>query len=215
MKLGAVLDRVRSGGFVGPAYSGWIGKARFAFEELVARTEVVLVAEPESVKNTDSLAERVELRFVDAWDALAGFEAEIDGAYHSGYVARWRGPFERGERLVLALTEGHVAGFGWLQTGTPEGVPCHYALIKTGEFRILRVGVLPAYRRRGINSGFYALLLRELFSQGARRVYIDSSRNNVASLRAQRRAGFRTVGEILVRGRLFGSGVIRWRSARE
>jgi RimJ/RimL family protein N-acetyltransferase len=88
-------------------------------------------------------------------------------------------------------------------------------VIEMGEFRILRVGVLPAYRRQGINAGFYALLLRKLFSEGARRVYIDSSRNNVASLRAQRRAGFRTVGEILVRGRLLGSGVIRWRSAPE
>ncbi len=209
MTIGALLNRLRTRGFVGPAYSGFVGKARFAFEEFVARREVVLVAEAGNFTDAAAPTAGIEVLPVDSWPELERFADEIDAGYHSGYVAKWRGPFDRGEKLFLALRNGRVAGFGWLQIGTPEGLPCHYALIKLGEFRILRVGVLPSFRRQGVNVAFYSLLLRELFSRGARRVYIDSSSNNIPSLRAQRRAGFRPLREIFVRGRLFGNGVIR------
>lgn len=208
MTIGSLLDRLRTRGFVGPAYSGLLGKARFAFEEFVARREVVLVVEPEGFTDSDAPTAGIDLVSVNSWQALAPFADELDAGYHAGYVAKWRAPFDRGEKLFLALRSGRVAGFGWLQTGTSEGVRCHYGLIKLGEFRILRVGVLPSFRRQGVNVAFYSLLLRELFSHGARRVYIDSSRNNIPSLRAQRRAGFRPLREILVRGRLFGNGLI-------
>jgi ribosomal protein S18 acetylase RimI-like enzyme len=68
-----------------------------------------------------------------------------------GYAARWRDALSWGEELVLALRDGRVAGFGWVQVGTPEGVGCHYATMLAGEFRVLRVGVLPACRRQGVN----------------------------------------------------------------
>lgn len=209
MRIGGLFDRLPTRGFVGPAYSGLLGKARFVFEELVARRETVLVAEAEDLTTNDAPTAGIDLVSVNSWEALAPYVREIDAGYHPGYVARWRAAFDRGEKLFLALRDRQVAGFGWLQTGTSAGVVCHYALIKSGEFRILRVGVLPAFRRQGVNMAFYSLLLRKLFSEGARRVYIDSSSNNTPSLRAQRRAGFRPLREILVVGRLFGNRVMR------
>lgn len=207
MTIGSLLDRIRSRGFVGPAYSGLLGKARFAFEEFVARREVILVADRDSLNNEEHNAAGISLLRVDTWDGLTPFADEIDAGYHSGYAARWRAPFRSGETLFLARRGDRVVGFGWVQTGTAAGLACHYGLIRLGEFRILRVGVLPAFRRQGINVAFYSLLLRQLFSDGAERVYVDSSRNNVPSIRAQRRAGFRPLREIIVRGRLLGNSV--------
>jgi ribosomal protein S18 acetylase RimI-like enzyme len=209
-----VVHRLRTRGLVGPAYEGLVGKARLAFEELVARREVVLLAEPANLVDDTGENVGLQLMFVRSLPGLAKHADQIDAAYHPGYTARWRPAFDRGEELVLAFRGGRVAGFGWVQTGTREGIPCHYRVITTGEARILRVGVLPAFRRQGVNTAFYVLLLKELFSRGARRVYIDSSRNNLPSLRAQLRAGFRPIATILVRGSLLGGGVMRRQDVR-
>lgn len=214
MTVREIVHRFRTRGLVGPAYRGVVGKARLAFEELVARREVVLVAEPANLADDTAETARLELLFVRSFTELAKHADEIDAAYHAGYTARWRAAFDRGEELVLGLRDGRVAGFGWVQTGTEGGIRCHYRVIKSGEVRILRVGVLPSFRRRGVNTAFYVLLLKELFSRGARRIFIDCSSNNLPSLRAQLRAGFRPVATILVRGSLLGGGVMRWQDVR-
>jgi RimJ/RimL family protein N-acetyltransferase len=197
-------------GFVGPRYEGIVGRLRFLLQELVAHVEVVLIAEPDARTSVEPSDVDMDLIFLQTWDQFAAYEPEIAAAYYPGYADRWKDAFESGEQLILACVNGRVAGFGWLQTGTPEGVPCHYTRVLPDEYRILRVGVLPAFRRRGVNTSFYMLLLRVLAQRGARRVYIDCNKDNVPSLKAQMRAGFRPIGEIRVPGRLFPGAAVRW-----
>lgn len=207
-----LLARLRTRGFVGPRYEGAAGRLRFLVQELVARREVVLVLDADdALPPPPPAAETIALRAIRTTTELEPFEREVDAAYHAGYAARWREALGWGEELVLALRGGRVAGFGWVQVGTREGVGCHYTTVLAGEFRVLRVGVLPAFRRTGVNGAFYALLLRELRARGAHRVYIDCARDNLPSLRAQIRAGFRPIAELDVRGPLLGRGCVRWR----
>ena len=70
------------------------------------------------------------------------------------------------------------------------------------------------FRRHGVNTRFYQQVLKELFARGASRVWIDCTKDNWPSLKAQLRAGFRPIGEIAVCGLLLGGRAIWWRPAR-
>jgi ribosomal protein S18 acetylase RimI-like enzyme len=206
----AVLQRWRRRGFVGPRYAGWLGKLRLLLQHTLYRTDVVLVAEPSDPLLSVAAGERLALRRIQTWNAFTPFASELDAGFHPGYGKAWQAVFGWGETLVVALQGERLAGFGWLQTGTRDGVPCPYGRVFEGEYRILRVGVLPAFRRQAINTRFYAQLLEELFAAGAKRVYIDCTKDNLPSLRAQIRAGFRPVGELRVAGVLLGGSASWW-----
>ena len=174
------------------------------------RTDVLLVATPDTVAQaTSELNPAVSLRLVENSADFARFVSEFDAGYYPGYTASWQAIWGWGETLALALVNDRVAGFGWLQTGVPGGFGCPYACLFPGEFRVVRVGVLPSYRGRGVNTTFYHLLLRHLFSQRVSRVYIDCAKDNLPSLKAQLRAGFQPIGEMTVLGPMLGGHFIR------
>lgn len=209
--LSTLLRKVRVSGFVGPRFAGFRGKLRLLYQDLVIRTDVVLTATPESSSQTFREVDlSVNLQLYKSYAEFEPHASDLDVAYYRGYAAAWKQIFNWGEILALALKNGQVVGFGWIQQGSPEGRIFHYGHLFRGEYRILRVGVLPNYRRRGINSAFYSLLLRHLFDMGASRVYIDCNKDNIPSLKAQIRAGFRPIGEIRVLGPLLGRDFIRW-----
>ncbi|MEO8193706.1 MAG: GNAT family N-acetyltransferase [Gemmatimonadales bacterium] len=206
-----ILGRWKHRGFVGERYEGLSGRLRFLWQHFVIRTDFVLVAERDNPLLRVSPEQTLELIRVNDWAAFAPFSAELDAAYHPGYAEAWRRIFAWGESLVIARDGGRVAGFGWLQTGTPDGINCPYAKVFAGEYRVLRVGVLPGFRRRSVNTRFYAQLLERLFSEGGKRVYVDCAKDNLPSLRAQVKAGFRPVGEIRIVGELLGGRASWWR----
>jgi len=211
--IAAALARLRSRGFVGPRYAGLLGRIRFVTQHLVVRREVVLVATRDTAVFDD--APTITLRSIRTWRELEPFIAVIDSDYHAGYTKRWRRVLEWGEELFLVFRGDAVAGFGWAQRGEHAQIASHYGPIPEGDYRLLRVGVLPSWRRQGINRAFYRAVLRELFSRGAQRVYVDCSRDNLPSLAAQLEAGFRPVGEIAVTGSLVPGTWVRWQPARE
>ena len=212
--LEKLIGAWRNRGFVGPRYEGPVGRLRFLWHRLVVRTDVVLVAERGEVRPPAPPRPELALQWAESWDAFAPWAAELDSAYHPGYAKKWREIFDWGERVALVLSGGRLAGFGWIQTGTPDGVACSYGRVFAGEFRVLRVGVLPDFRRQGINTWFYARLLEELFSRGATRVYVDCDEDNAPSLRAQIAAGFRPIGALRVAGLLFGGSASWWRTGK-
>jgi len=208
--LRRLMARISRRGFVGPRFDGIAGKIRFAYQYLVGRHEVVLVAEPHTFHPEQEAGPALQLQFIERWEDFIPYRSHFDEAYYPGYVDGWRDVFEWKQELVIALIDGVAAGFGWVQRGAPAGVACHYGPLREGEYRILRVGVLPQYRRRGVNTAFYTMVLRALFARGAMRVYVDCSRDNAPSLRAQLKSGFRAIGELYVRGRLRRGDEVRW-----
>lgn len=205
------LAHLRSRGFVGPRYSGIIGRARFVFQHLVVRREVVLVAT--SASAVRGPVGDIVLKSIRSAEELAPYRDAVDAAYHDGYSAAWLGPLGWGEELFLALEHEDPVGFGWVQHGDGRGLASYHGPLARGDRRVLRVGVLPHHRRRGVNRMFYRALLAELFARGAGRVYIDCSRDNTPSLAAQLSAGFQPVGEVDVSGSLVPGTWIRWRPA--
>jgi ribosomal protein S18 acetylase RimI-like enzyme len=183
---------------------------RQAYQALFTRREVILIAERDDASAPTGDDVPLTLRIVRSHPELEPWAAVVDAAYHPGYAEAWRAPLEWGEQLVLATVGEEVLGFGWLQVGTKDGLGCYYGKTFLDEYRVLRVGVLPAFRRRGVNRSFYRHLLRDLFSRGARRVYVDCARDNIPSLKAQLAAGFRPVAEIEVRGPILGENFVRW-----
>ena len=197
-------------GFVGPRYEGICGRLRFLVHELVIRTDVVLAARATDVADTatDPLLTIEEVTEVGGILKIA---AAIDEAYGSGYSQRWMAPLGWGERLILMRRASVLVGFGWITQGCAAGTRYYAGWLRDGEYRVSRVGVLPAYRRRGYNTAFYALVLRHLFSQEATLVTVECAIDNLPSLAAIQRAGFRTVGRLRVLGRTLG-GYVKWKS---
>jgi ribosomal protein S18 acetylase RimI-like enzyme len=99
---------------------------------------------------------------------------------------------------VIALANGEAAGFNWIQEGKEGGYPTYYGRIFEDEARFLRAGVLPAWRRKGVNRRMKTLLLQRYFQRGVRRVWVESYRNNLPSIQSLKSQGFRPVGEISV-----------------
>ena len=211
MQLRALLKRIKGAGFEGPFYRGIRGKARFIFETLAWRTEFIFVGTEESLVSarvSQQLA--LSLRPITSFSALEHFRAELESEYYPGFVDKWRAPFTWGEQVVLGTIENRVAGFAWVQLGTAEGFPTYYRRLYTGEARILRVGVVPTFRRRGVNTTMMRELLRSLLMQGVERVFAESHKFNVPSVRTFLNAGFRPMGAIKVVSLPGRSERVRW-----
>ena len=95
--------------------------------------------------------------------------------------------FER-ERLRagLMVTAVAVAVAG----GVPVGAGSHQPVGPVSE--VVGVGVLPAYRRRGIGAALTAYLTADALSRGVRTVFLSASDARIA--RVYERVGFRRVG---------------------
>jgi GNAT superfamily N-acetyltransferase len=208
-----LFDRWRRRGFVGPRYEGIIGRLRFLYQHFVTRTDIVLLARSDVWTPQIGQPSELVLQWIDRWEDLTPYAPALDAEYFEGFTRGWQPIFGWGEKLALAMLDDRVAGFGWVQTGSAEGLFCEYTLLWEGDRRVLRVGVLPSQRGRGVNTRFYSLLLDQLFSSGAGRVLIDCTVDNVPSLRAQMKAGFRPIGALHIRGAALGSGVV-WRPIR-
>jgi GNAT superfamily N-acetyltransferase len=208
--LAGVAARVRKKGFEGPFYRGALGKLRFVAESTLWRRELVFAATPAGLAPAPATELPLVLHPVRSFAEVEPFRAGLEAEYYPGYVEPWRDPFTWGETAVVGTVDGAAACFAWLQRGTPEGFPTYYNRIFEGEARILRVGVVPSFRRRGLNTLLLHRMLEGLFAEGASRVFIECYQYNVPSARAFVRVGFRAVGLITVVELPMMNGFIRW-----
>ena len=212
MRLRALLDRIQRVGFEGPFYRGLTGKARFVFETVGWRTEFIFVGTKESMAAARATSRPIQLslRTIKSFTALEKFRAELDAEYYAGYTDQWRAPFTWGEQVVLGLVGERLAGFAWLQRGSAEGFPIYYGRLYEKDARILRVGVVPSFRRQGVNAGMMRELLASLLNEGFERVFAESHKFNLPSVRTFLGAGFRAASVIRVVS-IPGSGEhVRW-----
>src|SRR5207248_1827873 len=187
-----MLARVRKAGFEGPFYEGLLGKARFAFESLAWRTEFIFAGTRESQASAQAPRDvRLVLTTVTSFSDLDRFRAGLEAEYFRGYLDGWRAPFTWGEEVVIGTVDECVAGFAWVQRGTSEGFPTYYGPLFGDEARILRVGVVPGFRRQGVNSAMMYALLQRLLADGFQRVFAETHKYNVPSVRTFLKVGFR------------------------
>lgn len=209
------IDVYRKRGFVGPRYRGILGKLRFAIEHLVKRTDVVSVATPESfLAVAPPPGPSIEVHWIDSPEGLRPHTGQFESEYYPGFLDSWWAAFKWGETLILGTVDDRVAAFVWLQQGTDEGLRFPWGCLLPGDARMVRGGVLPSFRRQGVNTRFKYLALKATLDRGAHRVHIDCHRNNRVSLKSQIRAGFRPVGEMTVLGPLLGRNFVRWKAGR-
>ena len=191
--------RLQRRGFDGPFYRGFRGKLRFALESTVARTEIVFIATPESFAAAPRpTGPDLELHPAECFADLEPFRAGLEAEYHPGYIDSWSAPFTWGERAVVGTVGGRVACYNWMQFGTRQGFPTYWGRMFEGEARVLRGGVVPAFRRGGLNTLMKHRLLEQFFSQGMSRVYAECYKYNVPSVRTLLKIGFYPVGLIRV-----------------
>lgn len=211
-----LFRKARHKGFIGPHYAGWSGKVRFVVESLVGRDEIILTVEPATLaQSAGDRAPDLVLHHARCFDDLLPFSEAFDRAYYRGYIHRWRAPFTWGERAVIGTVGGQVACYNWVQEGTPEGFPTYYGPLFGDEARVLRAGVLPAFRNAGLNRLMKVRILTELFDRGVRRVFAEVYLRNLPSMRSLRSVGFRPIGLITVLELGPARNFIRWRSRRE
>jgi RimJ/RimL family protein N-acetyltransferase len=211
MPLARMLDRFRSMGFEGPYYRGVRGKARFLFESIAWRTEFVFEGTRESVALVrPPPPAHLVLTTVTSFAELEIFRSELDTEFYAGYIEAWRNPFTWGERAVIGTVGSRIAAFAWVQRGTAKGFPTYYGRLFEQDARILRVGVVPTFRRQGLNSAMMRGLLDRLLAEGCRRVFAESHKYNLPSVRTFLKVGFRAVGAIRVVAVPGQRDVVRW-----
>lgn len=210
--ISVFLKKLKVKGFVGPAYDGLLGKFRLAWEELVLRTDVVLVATQPAFEVEPSSGEMpVEARFIENTNELKELSPKFDAAYYPGFTSNWNRLIKTGEILIVGFVGGDPVAFIWMQKGKAEGVACYYGVFLLDDARLYRAGVMPGYRGQGIYTHFIRALLYKVFKLGnIQRVYIDCHKSNIAAYKAHLKSGFRELARITV---IRGPGkrrFIRW-----
>lgn len=208
-----LLTKVRKKGFDGPYYRGARGKLRFLLESTLWRHELVFVATPRSWGDTPRPEGGLVLHPIRRFADFEPWRAEVEAAFYPGYLEeQWRAPFTWGEEAVVGTVDGRVACYNWMQFGTPEGFPTYYGRMFETEARILRGGVLPEFRRLGLNTLMKHRLLERYFREGATRVYAECYERNIPSVRTLLKIGFQVVGRLRVLELPGGRGYVRWSS---
>jgi GNAT superfamily N-acetyltransferase len=216
MKLASLLARFQKMGFEGPFYRGIRGKARFLFESIAWRTEFIFAGTRESFASVRPPGPtQLVLTPITSFAELEIFRSQLEAEYYHGYLEAWRSPFTWGEEVVIGTMDGRIAAFAWVQRGTAEGFPTYYGRLFERDARILRVGVVPRFRRRGLNSAMMHVLLERLLAEGFRRVFAESHKYNLPSVRTFLRVGFRPVGSITVLTLPLEREFVRWSSAAD
>ena len=200
-------------GFVGPAYTGLLGKFRFAWEEYVQRTDVILVATRDMPGlGLSEACDQLDIRIITSSNGLGELCKVFDIAYYPGFTANWKCLLDSGEVLIVGFLKGALVAFIWMQTGKSAGVGCYYGVFLEGDIRLYRAGVVPVYRTRGIYTRFIRDTLYKIFhTNEVNRVYIDCHRANIAAYKAHIKGGFREIGSITVIRGFGGRRFIRWR----
>lgn len=197
-------------GFVGPKYRGFFGKIKLFMQSYTGHVEIVSYAEPGTWKmNTEKLNPRIRIEIIEQVDGGIKYLEEMSKAYHRDFRSDWETCFSWGQVLCVALVEGNLASFSWIQDGR-KGARCHYIRLSPGEYRLLRAGVLPAFRNQNIHTTRHSLILSLLFANGARRVYVDAFADNEYSWKGHFSAGYKELGRIYVRKTITGKEYIRW-----
>ncbi len=205
-----MLRSLQVRGLVGPRYRGFRGKLRLAFQELVYRTDVILQLRRHDFQ-PPAPAPAMTLRWIDRFESLEPYRADLDAAYYQGFLETWRMPFSWGERVALGLVEGRIVAFVWAQDGADGGPVGWFGPILEHECRLSRMGVPPWARGRAHLTALLGLLIPGLFAGGAERLYSEVTLENEPSLKTHVRLGFRAVALVRVAGRLLGGRATIWK----
>lgn len=202
------LKGLKHKGFIGPKYEGISGKLRLLWQGWY-HEEIISCANAQSWRLPDGINNDVKVSVFDSYDQASPYLPAMSDAYSRDFAEEWQAYFGWGQVLALAFLEGRVAGFVWIQDGS-KGADVPYLPLLPGEYRLVRGGILPGFRGKRVHTSRHALLLEHLFSNGAKRVYIDAFSDNVFSWKGQHKAGFQEIGRIKVRKMLGGKTYIRW-----
>ncbi len=105
----------------------------------------------------------------------------------------------RGRRCYIARVAGVLAAYGWVSFDAESigelGLRLHLA---PGEAYIWNCATLPAYRGQRLYPALLGYIVRELHSEGLRRVWIGADSDNLASQKGMILAGFQPVADIFM-----------------
>ena len=119
---------------------------------------------------------------------------QVTGLTEDRVVAR----YEDGNALYAAFLAGRPAGYGWLarQVGRIDELRLVFAL-PPGNAYLWDFVTLPEYRGRGVYPRLLQAIIRQ--EEGISRFWIGYEGHNLASGRGIGKAGFRVIGDLVVR----------------
>jgi RimJ/RimL family protein N-acetyltransferase len=204
------LQALKYRGYIGPKYDGLAGKFRLLKDIKVGHFEIISFAEPSWWEKPFAPDPAMSIGIFKSLDEAARYLPEMQEAYGRDFQGRWQTFFSREQWLLLSFHGKSLSSFVWVQDGN-VGAASHYVQLQPNELRIFRGGVLPQFRRKGVSTMRHILLLQHLFSLGYTRIYTDAYEDNIYSVRAHRKAGYRHFGRCLVKPSFRkGRDFIKW-----
>lgn len=116
-------------------------------------------------------------------EAIDGMTAIEQACFHAPWSAQsFRSAFALGHTVFFGATVGHtLAGYVGMQLLYDEG-------------SITNIGVLPAFRRRGIGEELMRKMIEYAQQNGAARILLEVRESNLAAQRLYARLGFEVLG---------------------
>jgi ribosomal protein S18 acetylase RimI-like enzyme len=123
--------------------------------------------------------------------------AELAGAMHLPSIELIQERLQSGRRAFILRAAGQIAAYGWVT----RGVECVGELerqfhLRDDEAYVWDCGTVAAWRGQRFYSALLSQLIRELFHEDTRRIWIGASRHNQASISGIVNAGFKHVVDL-------------------
>lgn len=122
--------------------------------------------------------------------------AVLNSMVHPADLARFYSLFDRGSTAFVAFQNSEAVGYGWISPAIDPAVHRVPAPLCPGDACLHDLFVSPAHRRQGIGLALISHRLRFLHDHGYRRAIAVVRKDNLPSLRANKNAGYRRIGEM-------------------
>ena len=151
---------------------------------------------------SDEFQPRMELSFQFASETdLHIIQNEIYG-YNNKGIKKSMERFHKGDKCLLSLYQGTIIGYVWIMRGRMERSSSQYIDLPDHRVYLYNGFVLEEFRGKRVLNSMDSFLIHRFKKEHKRTLITVVARDNISSIKARERMGFKRVGHITVIGLL-------------
>jgi L-amino acid N-acyltransferase YncA len=150
----------------------------------------------------DKFQPKMELSFQFASEAdLHAIQNEIYGYDHKS-IKKSMERFHKGDKCLLSFYEDAIVGYVWIMKGCMERSSSQYINLPAHRVYLYNGFVLEEFRGKRVLNSMDTFLIHRFKKEHKRSLVTVVARDNISSIKARERMGFKRVGDITVIGLL-------------